>query len=213
MADRQELARSLRQAVLRLNKQVDSDDATTISGLAERSRIETAIGEHIAEMRAAGFTDEEILYTAGSPEEGSGVPAPASSEAPTEGSEAWGRWSLSDDAVSLELRLDDGVRAKGLALEIKDGWLRVGPSADAEGALLIGRLMQPVAAGDVTWAIEDADGGRLLCIELPKKETAKAAPSALATCIFAPEGLRIRGERVPPTPGLSQGTMSLSRPE
>ena len=103
-------------------------------------------------------------------------------------------------------------------MEVAEGWLFVGSDIDAAvdsgrdaTPLLFGRLLQPVLADELSWAVdEDASGEPVLCIELPKK-TSGAGVGAVADCIFD-ETLHIDGSPVL-QPGLSQGMMTVTLPK
>ena len=82
------------------------------------------------------------------------------------------------------------------------------PAAGAP-PLLFGRLAQRVAVAELMWGVEDdADGRRLLCIELPKERGKQAVR---ADCVFD-ETLCVRGEPCLAA-GLSQGRISIDLPD
>lgn len=89
---------------------------------------------------------------------------------PRSGVEPWGRWSQSDDAISLELFVPDATRGSDVRMLHVGGFLDV---RLADEPLLSGRLAQEVLAQEVDWALdsdgEAAAGQKLLCIELPKR--------------------------------------------
>ena len=162
---------------------------------------------------------------AASMEEAGAAPEPA----PTQGTEAWGSWSNGNRAISLCISLPASVRTRDVLCEVVEGWLLVAaevqeerlyedgvwggeepipePGASGEPPLLFGRLMQPVIASELTWGIDEADGRRELCIELPKVPRLPESEYASADCIFD-ETLLIGGESCL-KPGLSQGTITM----
>ena len=135
--------------------------------------------------------------------------------APQQGTETWGTWSRAGDSVYIEVFIDDAVRTNEVRVEFMEGWLLAGVDNDSDDApppFLFGRFAQPVEEQDLNWAIDDAPDGkkRVLCIELPKKESPTAGVSI--DCIFD-ESLHVNGEPCVGCPGLSSGTITIQMPE
>jgi len=207
-----------------LRTQIGSADGGTPDGLESRSRLQQALFQAVEAMKETGLSDDEIVDMvtgdmAAETTEAAGTrpgscPAPP---APTRGDEAWGRWSHSPAAMYLELFLEEGISARKLSVEIAEGWLFVSGSggidaSDEPGApppLLFGRLAQPVLVDEMSWAVdEDSGGNRVLCVELPKKQSEMAAT---ADCWFD-ETLQINGEPAL-VAGLSHGTITITLPK
>ena len=95
-----------------------------------------------------------------------------------------------------------------MSSQVEEGCLLCGlPEADSP-PLLFGRFAQPVAATELEWGVdENADGRRVLCVEVPKKV---ARGAATVDCIFD-ESLHINGEPCL-VDGLSRGTITLQMP-
>ena len=89
--------------------------------------------QRIEQQRAEGKTDSEILadvqLNAMASQQvaahGGDASAPAP-PTPQRGTEQWGRWSQSDDFITLEYYLADGVRPRDVVCEVAEGWLCVG---------------------------------------------------------------------------------------
>jgi len=158
---------------------------------------------------------------------------PAASDAPkspTSGEQPWGRWRQSATSMQVQLWIDEGVKVRELSVEVVEGWLiaRIDTSCEVlyedgvwggeeilddnnggQPPLLFGRFAQPVVGADLEWMIdEEADGRRLLSIELPK--AAQEGASATADCVFD-ETLLVNGEPCL-VPGLSQGFITMKAP-
>ena len=88
------------------------------------------------------------------------------------GVESWGRWSQSEDFLSLELFVSTDTTAKAVRCEVAAGQVDVWVS---DIKLLSGKLAQPVVGTELCWTLDDEDDDsssetRVLCIELPKRE-------------------------------------------
>ena len=125
------------------------------------------------------------------------LPPPA---LPRMGSEAWGSWQQTADAISFELRVDHyttpttltALRAADVRVEALCGFLDV---RCKDEPLLSGRLAQPVLTEEVEWALdEDSDGLKVLCVELTKRKATVAVDEMgrFAEPIF--ESVRVAGE-------------------
>ena len=216
------------KAGLKLIKQHDEQpDAKTIEGIATRARIQESIADTVAEMKEAGLDEEQIIAIvqgdhdhdhgppgAGGTRPGSCPPQPV----PTSGEEEWGKWAHRADDISIELKIDDSINTKQLAVDVAEGWLLAGPDVDAitggdtVSPLLFGRLVQPVLVDELTWAVdEDSNGDRVLLIDIPKKAPPSGtAQAARIDCVFD-ETLHINGEAIK-LAGLSEGTITIDLP-
>lgn len=150
-------------------------------------------------LAAAGLADEEETGADDVPTVSPGLMSQAE-PAPRSGTQPWGRWSHEEDDVELELALPEGTRAKELLCEVsREGLMRI----ERDGApLLVGRLALPVDRAELEWVVEEqADGSKLLCVEVPLLpiETGKLAASV--DCIFD-DSLRVNGAPCA-APGLS----------
>lgn len=128
--------------------------------------------------------------------------APVSAGLPRSGVEPWGTWSQSADSVYLELHVDGATRAADVRCECLVGFLDVRCSDEP---VLSGRLAQQVLPTELSWALDEgADGGKLLCVELPKREASGAVDSAgcFADALFS--SLRVGSEEIL-EPGLVSG--------
>lgn len=131
--------------------------------------------------------------------------------APQQGEESWGRWSRAGKNVYMELFLDESINVKEVRVEVAEGWLLAGVDSERDDdppPFVFGRFAQPVAATQLSWAVdEDVNDRRVLCIDLPKKEASlRQGAGATIDCIFD-ESLHIHGEPCLDCPGLSSGTV------
>ena len=113
---------------------------------------------------------------------------------PKSGREEWGTWMQSDSEMCLELFVPDETRGKQVRCEVLVGFLDVRVD---DVPLLSGRLAQEARPLDLQWLLDtQADGRKVLCIDLPKRSEAKRGDKVL--CIDGPlfKSLRVDGEAV-----------------
>lgn len=205
----------------------------------DRAAVEGDLLAKIDALRRAGESDEEILsrpelqsLASKQVELQGGDASAVAPVAPTSGEAEWGRWRQSADSVGLEVFLPADVKTKDVLCEAAEGWLCVsidssygmcyeddggawGGEETVEGEdrppLLLGRFAQAVVGSELMWAVdEEADGRRVLCVELPKAPR-NARDKASVDCIFD-ETLLVGGQPCL-VPGLSQGTLTLQMPK
>jgi hypothetical protein len=128
-------------------------------------------------------------------------PTSSATAVPRKGTEPWGCWEQTSDgkSVSFELIVDGATRAADIRCECLVGFLDV---RCKDEPVLSGRLAQQVLPQELNWALdESADGQKLLCIDLPKRDPAnfdaifQSVRVGDAEC-FAP-GL-VKGRILPP---------------
>ena len=121
---------------------------------------------------------------------------------PASGTEPWGSWSHSEDAISLELDVQSGTSEAAVRCECQVGFLdvRVG-----DVPLLSGRLAHQVRPQQLAWCLRATDQATHICVTLPK-ETSTAAADAAAV-----RSLRIGGDAIS-VPGLVVGAPKLTPP-
>lgn len=122
---------------------------------------------------------------------------------PPSGLESWGRWSQSDEEISLELCVGASTRAADVRVECLVGFLDV---RCKDEPLLSGRLALEVRATELDWALDEAvDGERVLCVVLPTRpRAAQAGGDRQRSSIFT--SLRVSGEEIA-VPGLVAGAV------
>ena len=163
--------------------------------------------ESLLELRKSGLTDAQILEQIAREElEGTGIEVPESAPPtiPSSGCQPWGRWSQNFDAAYVEITVEKATIAKSIECQVQVGFLdvRIG-----DEPILSGRLAQPMQS-DVNWALdENADGLKILCIDLRKREPLRkdrTDATDFDACVALFESLRVYGEDFA-APGLVSG--------
>ena len=142
---------------------------------------------------------------------------------PTSGTQPWGSWRHTSDAIELELLLEPSVNSRDLRCEVFDGWLAVFEDASytamyEDGVwggeeevevppesppLLFGRLAQLVLSPSLEYDVMDAsDGRRTLTVTLQKASDVEGVALASGAPTVFDETLTLRGEACL-VPGLS----------
>ena len=126
------------------------------------------------------------------------------------GSQPWGTWRHTVEAISIDYLLPKDVTPNDVCCEVGEGWLCAWEDrsydtfyedgvwggegtveVDAGPPLIFGRLAQIVYGHKLAWDIEERKGHAMLCISIPKAEHAIASNDVR----LFDETLHIRGEQ------------------
>ena len=156
---------------------------------------EAQIMETLMRLRRAGKTDAEIMETMAALE-GFDLDEFASYPAmPRAGNTPWGSWSQDPSSMSVNVYVSTGTKAANIAVDVQVGFLDVRINDEP---VISGRLAQ-AALSDPAWLVEDqANGIKMLCIELSKRQVTDTIDEALFS------SLRVYGEEFG-APGLVSG--------
>lgn len=137
--------------------------------------LEMQLRAAFEEQRRRGMTDREILEET----EFDNIEFPGGAAADVrKGSAAWGYWSQSPLALNFNVILPDEVgdpprpvRGKDVVVDLcKLSNRLVIKLKGQEEPLMDGALKKAVVGSEIEWVIDEEDGNRLLCIQVPKKD-------------------------------------------
>jgi hypothetical protein len=171
VAERTVLIGQFREAMAALDAHVISvgSDPADDDASRERSRLEKDLGERMEAMQLAGFSDEDIVYSANAELESrqqkddvekaqastdvidvaaTAPPPPPPPPAPLPpGTTEWGKWKHGETEIYLEVLLHDGERAKEMNVRVEELTVQSDGKGTLTRSLVVGPEAEPVLVG------------------------------------------------------------------